>query len=465
MRSTVTDQVVVVGAGPAGLAATLALVESGAGVLLVDVGERPGGQYWRHAADSRLPNKHEELRVIDHPNVEYLPKTNVWAATHREGVSTLHLLIDRKEEREVNTRSLILATGAYDRALPFPGWALPGVMTAGGVQALLKGQKKLAGKEFVVAGTGPFLLPVAVGLIMAGVKVKAIVEANRPTGWFTHPGALVGSRDKLRDFMTFQKIMIKAKVKVHYGSAVIAAQGTNGVEGVTVAKIDRRFMVKPGSEIGIACDTVAIGWGFTPDLSVASALGCKTQLGSGDGSLVVHVDAHQATSIPGVYAAGEITGVGGSALALTEGRIAAFNLAYSMGFVDSTKIASSLVELTERRRKQQIFADALLEVYRVADGWTTWLDESTLICRCEEVSVGDLRKSIAELGVSDGKSAKSLTRTGMGMCQGRVCGQAVAEFIAKECNSEVSLKDLQANAKRPVISPIPLGLLADGIDS
>jgi NADPH-dependent 2,4-dienoyl-CoA reductase/sulfur reductase-like enzyme len=464
MNTEVTEQVVVVGAGPAGLAAATALVSIGARVLLIDGGERPGGQYWRHGADSGMPKKHEELRIIAHPNVEYLPKTNVWAATYLDGISTLHLLIDRKQERKVNSRALILATGAYDRSLPFPGWDLPGVMTAGGVQALLKGQKRLAGKEFVVAGTGPFLLPVAVGLIMSGAKVNAIVEASLPTAWFTKLQGLVRSGDKLSDFGTFQKIIIKAKVKVHYGSAIVAAHGANSLERVTLAKIDRKFRVKPGSKTEIACDVLAVGWGFTPDLSLATALGCRTRIEPRDGSLIVDVDARQATSLPGVYAAGEVTGVGGSGLALGEGRIAASALAQSRGLINSIQAAELTNGLNEKRRKQQIFANALLEIYRVADGWTTWQTAETVLCRCEEVTVGDVRNAIAELGVSDGRSAKSLTRAGMGMCQGRVCGQAVSEFVAKECGSKVSLKDLQGGAKRPVITPIPLGLLANGVD-
>lgn len=455
-----TEQIVVVGAGPAGLAATRILVRAGAHVLLIDGDERPGGQYWRHGADSVLPMKHEELRIITHPNVEYLPKTNVWSANYRGGVSTLNLLIDRKREREISTRALILATGAYDRSLPFPGWDLPGVMTAGGVQALLKGQGRLMGKEIVVAGTGPFLLPVAVGLIMAGVEVKAIVEASRPTTWFTKLGALTHNGGKFSDFVQFQKIIRGAKVKVHYGSAIVAAHGNGRVEEVTLAKIDRQFKIKPGSERQIACDALAVGWGFTPDLSVASAIGCATRVEQRDGSLVVDVDERQVTSLLGVYAAGEITGVGGSALALTEGQIAASSAADSLGLIDPTKVTS----LLEKRRKQQIFANALLEIYRVKDGWTTWQDESTIICRCEEVSVGDLRKAITELEVSDWRSAKSLTRTGMGMCQGRVCGQAVADFVAKECGHPVTVSDLQGGAKRPIITPIPLGLLASGIE-
>jgi NADPH-dependent 2,4-dienoyl-CoA reductase/sulfur reductase-like enzyme len=458
-----SEQVVVVGAGPAGLAAATALVSVGARVLLVDGGERPGGQYWRHGADSGLPKKHEELRIIAHPNVEYLAKTNVWAARYLGGISTLHLLIDRKWEREVNTRALILATGAYDRSLPFPGWDLPGVMTAGGVQALLKGQKRLAGKEFVVAGTGPFLLPVAVGLIMSGAKVNAIVEASLPTAWFTKLGGLLRSDNKLRDFITFQRIIMNAKVKVHYGSAIIAAHGASSLERVTLAKIDRKFGVKRRSETKIACDVLAVGWGFTPDLSLAAALGCRTRIEPRDGSLVVDVDGRQATSLPGVYAAGEVTGVGGSGLALTEGRIAAIALAQSRGLIDSIQSAELIDSGIKKRRKQQIFANTLLEIYRVADGWTTWQDESTVLCRCEEVTVGDVRNAIAELGVSDSKSAKSLTRAGMGMCQGRVCGQAVSDFVAKECGRKVALKDLQGASKRPVITPIPLGLLANGI--
>ena len=449
MSTLITEQVVVVGAGPAGLAAVTSLVRTGARVLLIDAGERPGGQYWRHDAESSLASKHEELRIITHQNVEYLARTNVWAATYRDGVSTLHMLIDGKVEREVCTRKLILATGSYDRSLPFPGWDLPGVMTAGGVQALLKSQKTLVGKEIVVAGTGPFLLPVAIGLIMAGAKVKAIVEASRPTAWSAKVGALTHNGGKLKDFVTFQKIIFGAKVKVHYGSAIVAAQGNGHVEQVTLAKIDRKFTIKPGSERQISCDALAVGWGFTPDLSLATALGCATRMDPRDGSLVIEVGEDQESSLPGIYAAGEITGIGGSALALTEGQLAA-----------ATVSGSQTEGLLRLRRKQQIFANALLDIYRVKDGWTTWQDETTILCRCEEVAFGDVRRAIVDLGVSDLRSAKLLTRAGMGMCQGRVCGHAVAEFVAKETGRQLTLKDLQDSAKRPVITPIPLGLLA-----
>jgi len=462
MSAEISELIVVVGAGPAGLSATTALIKTGARVLLIDAGERPGGQYWRHSAGSPFAEKHEELRIVRHPNVEYLPNANVWAATHSNGLSILHLLINGESERKVSTTKLILATGAYDRSIPFPGWDLPGVMTAGGVQALLKAQKRLAGKTFVVAGTGPFLLPVAVGLIMSGAEVKAIVEAIPPTAWFTKLRALVSSGNKLKDFGTFQKIIINAKVKVHYSSAVIAAHGVDGVQRVTMAKIDRGFKVKSGSEIDIDCDVLAVGWGFTPDPSLAIALGCDTRIESRDGSLVVEVDEYQMTSLPGVYAVGEATGIGGSALALTEGRIAASHLAKTSELMDSTSFTSSYKALSEERRKQQIFADALLEIYRVADGWTSWQKDSTILCRCEEVTVGDLRAAIRELGVTDSKSAKSLTRTGMGMCQGRICGQTVAEFVARECNREVTAEDLRGGSKRPVLTPIPLGLLATG---
>jgi NADPH-dependent 2,4-dienoyl-CoA reductase/sulfur reductase-like enzyme len=464
MRFDASGQIVIVGAGPAGLAAATALVSYGASVLLIDAGQRVGGQYWRHSAGSGLSKKHEEMRIISHPNVEYLPDTNVWAATHLDGISTLHLLMDDAHERKVTTRWLVLATGAYDRSLPFPGWDLPGVMTAGGVQALLKGEKRLAGKEFVVAGTGPFLLPVAVGLIMAGARVNAIVEAAPLTAWLTNLGGLARSGNKFRDFATFQKIIRTAKVKIHYGSAITAAHGTNSLESVTLEKIGRDFLAKRRAKTEIPCDVLAVGWGFTPDISLASALGCRTQLELRDGSLVVAVDENQGTSLVGIYAAGEATGVGGSALALTEGKIAATAMAQAIGLIEPAKSAKLIQEQKRVRRKQQIFANALLDVYQVAHGWTTWPTPETIICRCEEVTVRQLRDAISELGVSDGKSAKSLTRAGMGMCQGRVCGQAVSEFVAKECGRKVTLADLQGGAKRPIITPIPLGLLANGIN-
>ncbi len=157
---------------------------------------------------------------------------------------------------------LVLATGAYDRPVPFPGWELPGVMTAGAAQALLKGHGVLAGRRVVVAGTGPFLLPVAAGLAARGATVVAVHEANHPGGWLRHPGAIAGAAGKLGEAAGYAAALARHRVPVRHRSMVVAAHGDGQLERVTVARLDSAGRIRPGSRREVAADVLAVGYGF-----------------------------------------------------------------------------------------------------------------------------------------------------------------------------------------------------------
>lgn len=206
----------------------------------------------------------------------------------------------------------------------------------------------------------------------------------------------------------------------------------------------------------IKCDVAAIGWGFTADTSLAGALGCK-QVVAKDESVVVLIDSKQQTSITGVFAAGEITGIGGSELSMIEGEIAGKSAAKFVGC--SVDISRS--DLIIRAKKQR-FAAALIKAYPIKSGWKSWLDEQTVLCRCEEVDLSDLKDSIVELGATDSRTAKLLTRCGMGLCQGRICGRFVVDLVADQLNISPTDIDRIAAVNRPIITPIPLGVLAAG---
>lgn len=457
--------VVIIGAGPAGLSASLAAAAAGAPVLLIDSNSRLGGQYWRMSADDFQDqhNQHFDLdtglllinAVKARKEIEVWSGAQIWSATNKDGKNTLRVIYQGKE-RIVNTENLILCTGAYDRTLPFPGWDIPGVMTPGGVQSLLKGHGVLAGKRVVVAGSGPFLLPVAAGVVKAGGSVVALLEANKSRRWLTSFFVLLENIGKIKEAFYYIKTISQAKVRARFGQAVIAAYAaSNGeLESVDIAKIDRNFRIKKVQNI--KCDVAAIGWGFTADTSLAGSLGCN-QLVAKDDGVVVWVDAEQQTSIPGVFAAGEITGIGGSDLSMAEGVIAGISAAKFVGCN-----VEVLKAHRKRRAKRQRFANALIKAYPIKIGWKSWLRDETIICRCEEICLSDLKHSINELGATDSRTAKLLTRCGMGLCQGRICGRFVVDLVANELNLSPTDTDRISAVNRPIITPIPLGILALG---
>ena len=222
--------VVIVGGGPAGLSAALAAAAAGAPVLLIDSNPRLGGQYWRMPSDdvSQQGEQHFDLEtglilinaVKARKEIEVLSGAQIWSATHKDGVNTLRV-IQNGAEKIINTKNLILCTGAYDRTLPFPGWDTPGVMTPGGVQSLLKGHGVLAGKKVVVAGSGPFLLPVAAGVVKAGGEVVELLEANNSARWLLSPFVMLENVGKLKEAFYYVKTISQAKVRARFATAVI----------------------------------------------------------------------------------------------------------------------------------------------------------------------------------------------------------------------------------------------------
>jgi D-hydroxyproline dehydrogenase subunit alpha len=417
----------VLGAGPAGLAAARAAELAGARVTVVDAAPRVGGQFWRHRPQETGPR----------PPADFRPGRAIWHVERTAGGFTVHTTAG-----EVRARRVVIATGAYDRQLPFPGWTLPGVYTAGGAQALLKGHGVVVGERVVVAGTGPFLLPVAAGLAAAGARVAGVFEAGDPLRFARHPAAIARNPGKLAEGAAYLRVLRRHRVPFHTNQTVVAAHGGERVEAVTVAKLDRAWRILARREI--ECDAVAVGYGFTPQLDFPLQLGCDTHLDA-DGSLVATADDRQRASVPGVYLAGEVCGVGGAQLSLVEGQLAG---TYAAGKAPARG-------LLRRRAALRAFAKAMHRTYPVSPGWQGWLDDDTLVCRCEEVSVCDVRRAV-DLGASEPRTVKLLARPGMGSCQGRVCGYATACLTGP-----VTAAGLRGIAARPIAQPITLGTLAE----
>ncbi|EGX59011.1 oxidase [Streptomyces zinciresistens K42] len=450
----------VIGAGPAGLAAALAAAARGVRVTLLDAEPEAGGQFYRQPAAAlraRRPQalhhqwrtfarlRHGLARHIAAGRVRHAREHHVWFAERApDGGFTVHALTGpgRGDPAEVRADAVLLATGGHETVLPFPGWTLPGVVTAGGAQAMLKAGLVTSGNTAVVAGTGPLLLPVATGLAAAGVDVRALVESADPGALPRQARALAAQPGKLAEGALYAGQLLRHRVRVLTRHTVVEAHGTERLEAVTVAALDAGGRTRPGTARRIACATLAVGHGMLPHTDLADALGCRLA------GPAVHADDEQRTDVPGVWAAGECTGVGGAALSLAEGHIAGRSAAARL--LGAPPGPDAWPEAARTRARLRAFSAVLDAVYTPPPGWGERVTDATVVCRCEEVTAGAIRASVRELGAGDVRTVKLLTRAGMGWCQGRMCAPAVAGLAG--CAFTPS--------RRPFARPVPLGVLA-----
>jgi NADPH-dependent 2,4-dienoyl-CoA reductase/sulfur reductase-like enzyme len=416
--------VLVVGAGPAGLAAAKAASSHGARVGLVDAQPRAGGQIWRHDVSHGVPAMARRALAVAAGNaVDFLPQTQIVLAQPD------WLLADGPGGPwKLHYRRLVLATGARELLLPFPGWTLPGVTGAGGAQALAKQGWPLAGKRVLVAGSGPLLLASAATLRRHGAHVLGIHEQ-------ASLGALAGFALRLPQWpaKALQALVLQAQlagVGYHRTSVVVAAHGDQHLREVEIEG--------PRGRRRIGCDQLAIGYGLVPNVELAQLLGCRLEhLGAHP---QVAVDAQLRSSVGNVFAAGEALGIGGRDCALVEGAIAGHMAA------DATDAADAL---QPRRQQARAFAALLQRTFALDHRVHALAQDDTLVCRCEDVPLGQLR------GFSDLREAKLASRCGMGACQGRICGTALAELGLADPRLSTD------GGRRPPLFPVRLAALAD----
>ncbi|HXG65602.1 MAG TPA: FAD/NAD(P)-binding oxidoreductase [Blastocatellia bacterium] len=404
----------IIGGGPAGLAAAHTAAQDGQRVTVVDDNPAPGGQVWRGEHKAGAPEAAEWFRKIADAGVEFIagahifaqPATNLLMAETADGVI------------ELGYRKLILATGARECFLPFPGWTLPNVMGAGGLQALVKSGLPIDGKKVVVAGSGPLLLAVAAYLRKRGADILLIAEQASRGRLLQFGLGLFSDREK-----AFQAIGLRrqlAGVPYLTGCWPVAAQGIDKLSRITMRRGRKTWTV--------GCDYLACGFHLLPNVELAALLGCEIE----DGGVLV--DDYQKTSVADVYCAGEATGIGGLELALIEGRIAGY------AATDKQKEAEKLFDA---RRKARRFASLLNRAFALRDELKALPQPDTIVCRCEDVTFGQLQ------AYRSWREAKLQARCGMGPCQGRICGAAV-EFLF----------GWQAQSVRPPVFPVRLECLA-----
>ena len=467
-------EVAVIGAGPAGLAAALAAARCGARVALIDEARAPGGQIWRAGPSDRLaaPTR-ERIVAAEERGIELLAGTLVWGARPDRTlllapVGEIASHPDPADCWAVRPAAIVLATGAHDRPFPFPGWTLPGILTAGGLQALVKSQGVLPGRRVLLAGAGPFLLPVACTLLDAGAELVALAEATRRRDWLRSAARLRHAPERLVELARYEMRLARARMPRLFGHVICRAEGRRGdrrhaTGGERVARaelcpIDAQWRPLPDApRRSFEVDVVAIGYGFQPNLELARLLGCRLSFARREGQFVVRRDAGMRTSVDGVFAAGEIGGIGGAELAECEGVLAGVAAARAAGHADN---AARVTRHAQRRAERLArFAELLADLFAPRRGALALIDEATEVCRCEGVTRGDLEHALAERSVAPTmRGLKSATRMGMGACQGSTCGQLIARLAAERTG--LPPDEVELPSARPPAKPIALGTLA-----
>lgn len=459
-------KLVIVGAGPAGMSAAIAAAESGLEPVVIDENPQIGGQIYRQApstftlpiakqnnpVNERGTQLRRRFQSLD-KRIDLLTDATVWGI-----FPPRQLAITRGDSWEmVDADTLILAPGAYEFVPPFPGWTLPGVMTPGGAQLLVKSMRVRPGQRVLLAGTGPFLLVVACALDKVGVKVVGIVEAGTTLDGLRVLPSLLWQPKLLGQGWRYLRQIRRAGIPQYRGHVVLEAHGNEQVRSVTFAPCDSEWFPDRSQAREVEVDTLCVGYGFVPRTQLAQLAGCKMRFADELGGWIPETDQNLLTSAGGVYVAGDGGGVAGAIVAELEGRLAGLTAAQRLGALDQKGFERQRRPIIRRLARLARFREALDRVSRPRPGLSSLATGETLVCRCEELTLAEVEAGI-DAGGTDIRTLKVMTRLGMGPCQGRMCWPAMARHIA-HCTGR-SVEDVGPVSVRPPIKPVTLGALA-----
>ncbi|MGW9333512.1 FAD/NAD(P)-dependent oxidoreductase [Bosea sp. NPDC055594] len=448
-------EVVIIGAGPAGIAAAELLTAHGRQVTLIDEGAQAGGQGYRRPASgldldmaglmgsearkyARLHARFAALR----PRIDYRPGTLAWAIDGK----TLHLLSEGVATT-LGFERLLLATGAMDRVAPFPGWTKPGVFTLGGAQVALKDQGCLIGRRVAFLGSSPLLALAAQQYRKLGGEVAVIADTTPFAGKLAAlPGLLRAPRTLLRGAFYLGGALL-AGVPLRHGATPLAVEGDGQVQALLLR--DRN-----GREQRFACDAIALGYGLKPETQLAELAGARLAFDETYRLWLPQADA-EGRAAPGLYLAGDGLAIGGADAAEDSGVVAASAVLADLGGAAPPGLVARRRRLQRLRRFQRSLAQAF--AWPVAQ--IRALPDEVVLCRCENIGIGAVREAMArELGPAELNRVKAITRCGMGRCQGRVCGPALLEIVA----GVAELSGAAAGRLRAQAPVKPLALSAAG---
>ena len=424
---------------------------------MIDEQARSGGQIYRrpppeHSRDAATLYGTEAARAealhtcFDAlaERIDWRPETLVWNLWQM----TLHTWHRQQGAARVAADAVILATGAMDRVVPFPGWTLPGVFTLGGAQVALKHQGCAVGRRTVFVGTGPLLYLVAAQYAKAGAAVAAVLDTAPAHRRITALPALLNDWPTAAKGLALVRSLKAAGVALHNNVVPLAAEGGDAVEAF-------RWRDRLGREHRVACDAVATGFWLKPESQLAERADVPFRYDADERQWLPVADVH-GRAAAGVYLAGDGAGVMGADAAELRGALAAHALLADLGV---RRDAAAMVELESALGQIRRFRRGLAHAFPLPDGLAASLPDDELVCRCEGITAGELRRAARELDAPEVNRAKAFCRVGMGRCQGRVCGLAAAEIVAAA--RHVPLARAGRLRGQAPVKPVPIGALAE----
>ena len=456
----------VIGAGPAGIAAGLEAQRHGLDTLVLDENAYPGGQIYRSVSHSPLADPSvlgaDYLRgraLVDdfeRSSVAYWPQTLAWQISQDKRVS-----VTRQDAGggtlQIAARAIVLAGGAQERPFPVPGWTLPGVMGVGAAQTLLKASAMVPQAPMVLAGCGPLLYLFAWQLIRAGVGIRAILdtaERGSSRAALGHVGGALRSPSYLvKGWQLLRAIRRAGVTHINHVEAlrILGEQQAEAIEYTVAGQVNR-----------IETALVLLHQGVIPNTQITRSIGCDHVWDDAQLCWRPRLDSWGETSVPDIFVAGDGGGIAGALAAEPSGRLAALQAAHRIGKLDAATRDSNASPLRTELAKHNAIRPFLDTLYRPADGFRRPADDDTIVCRCEEVTAGAIR-AMAKLGCVGPNQTKSFSRCGMGPCQGRFCGATVAELLADSQGKPVP--EVGYYRIRPPIKPVTLGELAIAVPS
>ncbi len=475
--------VAIVGAGPAGLAASGLLSRHGAACTVIDEQRAAGGQILRQPPrefrvrnwlPGRLYGKGKALLqgLESMPGVTWRFSTTVLGLFPNDDRSTAErypwrIWLSGPEGAEfMLARKVLVAPGCYDRPVAFPGWMLPGVMAAGGLQAMLKSQQLIPGDRIVLAGSHPLQLIVADQIVKAGGRVEGVYFAQSQRQLLSapwSPATLWANRFKYAEALASRRRLRRAGVPVRFGWTVTEAVGDGRVEGLVVAPVGPDGRPDRSASRTVACDLAGICFGFLVSSELARQGGASASWSEARGGWIVRHDRWMRSDRQDLSVAGEITGVEGSDVAMLEGGLAALGLLLDLGRLDEREGARIAAPLRREREQHRAFARHLRQGAQAPPGLLDSLaDDDTVLCRCEGISVGRLRQMMHEHDtLVSANAVKLLCRPGMGPCQGRYCGHNVQNLIARVRG--LSPEAVGGFTPQPPVKPVAIGRVLAGL--
>lgn len=463
--ATEQAELVIIGGGPAGMSAALEARRAGASVVLLEERKTLGGQIYKRPGSGFAVSDHRraghELRdggsmiaAVERSGTDIRTGTVVWGIWGK----TIAFQSGEHDSGTIEAKEIIVAAGARDRPVAFPGWTLPGVITAGAAKSLVATQLVLPGRRILMAGSGPLALAFSAQLHAYGANIVEVHEASPSPGLRTLARVIANADPALLvEAAHYRARLLRHRIPLHYASIIVRAEGETGVERAVVADVDRDWRVIPGTERSIDVDTILLGYGLESSTELTRLLGCDHRYDSGLGGWIPVRDEWMRSSVAGILIAGDGGGVAGSPAAILEGRLAGVAAAVDLGRLSSAEAGRRASKAHRRRRRLERFVRAMAQLYPVGSGIHELADDDTVICRCEEVSAGTIARTIDE-GATDPNVVRALTRAGMGRCQGRNCGSHIAAGMARQNGR--SIDSVELPTVRPPVKPVTIAAIA-----